>query len=300
MSHYSTHAAEDLAILLKTKFEEDRETIAAVLERLKNGVKFQLPLNGRYLNKNDPFTHEDFELFKLPYSVCVLEYACKFEKWEMKEYQSSAPRRIMICRQRAEGIGVVSIYWQEDSGCWGMAPVEVIIPRDVQMKVIKDGRQSFLYHVEEMTPDYNRLLGRKLGLDRETLVKRFGEECLDDMIVVFEFCLAVNCSNVDLDTVSPPTALNKKRARSGKLPFYEFKVLKLKSNSTRYALQPGSSSATATTDIVTRRQHLRRGHIRHYNPAITPRYRKKAAVWIEAMVVGDPTKGSIDKEYQLT
>lgn len=324
MSNYSTHAAEEMKLLIRDTRKilpaEDVKELEDLVAKLQQGIKFILPMNGRYLNKSDPYTPEDLGLIKLPYPLVVLEYACNHDEGDIQfpGTQQLAPRRIMICETTDKGIDVYCLY-SDPKGQWGLSGSVVTVPKDAELKPVdpdqlreyqrsarkpgitdrKGGKPilAMRFEAREIAPHLNDLLAYKHQITRHQMVERQTNEILDDINVLFEFCLAINCSNVDLETVPPSVALNKKRQRSGKLPFYEYKVLKLKTDSVRYKLQ--GEKAADSGEKVTRRQHLRRGHIRHYDPAVTPWYRQKKAVWIEAQLVGDPTKGKIDKEYQV-
>jgi hypothetical protein len=104
-----------------------------------------------------------------------------------------------------------------------------------------------------------------------------------NLLLLFFSVLA--CSNVRAVDVPAPEALNKKRARSGKLPIKSHKVLHLvlpSSHNNRDAL--GGSHRSP-------RVHLRRGHIRRLENGLT--------VWVSACVVGSK-HGIVTKDYAVS
>jgi hypothetical protein len=95
------------------------------------------------------------------------------------------------------------------------------------------------------------------------------------------FLRALNCVNVKTQVIEAPAALNKKRAKSGKPPIYEYKVLVLRQSAARGGSLVGSHESP--------RIHLRRGHIKH---------RKTGDFWWQPCVVGDRKRGVVVKDYR--
>lgn len=103
---------------------------------------------------------------------------------------------------------------------------------------------------------------------------------------VAEFCEALSCKNITTDNHQDASPKNAKRIKDGKLPIYETKMLVVdtKANvSINGEYQGGTHSSP--------RQHLRRGHIRRHPSA--------GNIWVQSCVVGDPTKGTINKQYSI-
>ena len=76
----------------------------------------------------------------------------------------------------------------------------------------------------------------------------------------------------------------KRKLRKKKLPFFEFKTLKITGQHTN----GGKGTGTGTS----KRFHLRRAHIRHIGENRRP-------IFVKACAVGDKTKGTIMKDYTL-
>lgn len=79
-------------------------------------------------------------------------------------------------------------------------------------------------------------------------------------------------------------AANKKRARKGKAPLVEFKLVSVTGKETHKASTPHGTHASP-------KQHWRRGHWRTYKSG------KRA--WVEPMLVGDEKNGKIIKDYAI-
>lgn len=98
-------------------------------------------------------------------------------------------------------------------------------------------------------------------------------------------CIALDAEVATHDLVRAPDAVNAKRGKAGKLPLYDYHVVKLRGRITRQQ-HPYSGSGTHRSP----RLHFRRGHWRHYDTHRT---------WIRWMLVGNPELGFIDKSYRL-
>lgn len=79
-------------------------------------------------------------------------------------------------------------------------------------------------------------------------------------------------------------AANKKRARKGKAPLVEFKLVSVTGKETHKASIPHGTHASP-------KQHWRRGHWRTYKSG--------RRSWVEPMLVGDEKNGKIIKDYAI-
>ena len=103
--------------------------------------------------------------------------------------------------------------------------------------------------------------------------------------VVWNVFAIMACSNVRTRDHQPDAALNKKRAKAGKVPLVSYKTLEIVVPNTRYE-GGGSGGGTHANPRV----HLRRGHIRKIADGRT--------VWVQACVVGSK-HGMVLKDYKL-
>lgn len=103
--------------------------------------------------------------------------------------------------------------------------------------------------------------------------------------VVLGFITALACSNVIESDQKAELKLNKSRTKKGKQPFFNYKILTIDTQKHRNDKKGGASSTHNSP-----RAHLRRGHIRRL---------EDRNVWVNPCVVGDKTKGVIDKEYKV-
>ena len=126
------------------------------------------------------------------------------------------------------------------------------------------------------------------GLEKDAAKERY-ESFLKDVSqevgAVFELLEALTCRNVSTITrekISPK--INARRARAGKVPLYETKVLVID----REGEAPVSPRHHG--DRHGPRQHLRRGHIRRL---------PSGNIWVNSCLVGAGNQGYIDKSYAV-
>lgn len=189
--------------------------------------------------------------------------------------------------------GIVLVVLCEAYGRWILQPFGVVVPRVPS----SDTLSSFTYGKDKkmaqigfmpfpVLPDAARSLMDMLGPDLAVSngVKDAGEE----ITTLVSLLAALSCSNVKMHTEPAPEKLNLKRAKNKKLPFYEYKVLKVETKTTKGV---ASNTGLTITGRQSPREHLRRGHIR--------RLSDDRRVWVQQAVIGSPRKGSIEKSYKL-
>lgn len=101
---------------------------------------------------------------------------------------------------------------------------------------------------------------------------------------VVELVEALSCKNISLENYQESSQSNSKRIKKGKLPFYETKMLVVNT------ILPTLTATKSTRNGYhsSPRQHLRRGHIRRL---------PSGNIWVNSCVVGDHSRGRIEKQY---
>ena len=106
-----------------------------------------------------------------------------------------------------------------------------------------------------------------------------------EALAVLELLEALSCKNVEQSTYQPASPKNAQRIKSHKLPIYETKFLTIKASECKAEGKSGFLGSHASP-----RQHLRRGHIRRL---------ESGNIWVNSCVVGDSSKGVIEKQYKI-
>lgn len=98
-------------------------------------------------------------------------------------------------------------------------------------------------------------------------------------------CIALDAEVAVTEVIRAPAKLNEKRAKAGKPPLPDYRVVDL---ARRHRIANPAASAPGTG--TKKRLHFRRGHWRHYETSRT---------WIKWQLVGSPDLGFINKHYRL-
>lgn len=134
-----------------------------------------------------------------------------------------------------------------------------------------------------------RIWDSKRDLDNDGVVNKY----FTLPLMFLTLGLAVlNCNNVYYKDTYPDRALQKKRARKGKKPLYEYKSL--------YVMPPGARYKSGPPkDLWTTRVNFRIGGWKYYPPpGLFGKY--PGRFWFNGIARGDPSQGVVHKEYDVT
>lgn len=134
----------------------------------------------------------------------------------------------------------------------------------------------------------------ELASDRESAEAEL-QEFVGIWFTSFSMAVAfMHCKNITLeDAPGPPPRLAKKRAKLGRRPFVEHKILRI--GQIREALH----SSGAQTDIKMA-LHMCRGHFKNYTPERPLFGKHTGSFWHDAHLRGSKDVGEIHKSYQVT
>lgn len=310
--HFCTHAIEvfaELAERLPARLGIVPDFELLLCDLMRDAVKFLIPDNG-YLFSDHDFRPSMFELLRLPYPLCALEFTATQELHAAHSGLVHAAKRIVLCfdpwqlppvqiarlsrlartpflddvPERCLALMVV----YEADGVWGAAVGVVFIDLDGDPPMtVEDARAKEIRSIADQVGTRLKTKGSVHGLPasfrtfpaRSELVGQSREEAfealyidtMDEVRAAYEFLAAINCSNVGTQELPAPKPLNEKRKKKGRPPFYAYKILDLSP-----APAPGANPGAGGTH-ASPRAHLRRGHIRQ----LGERYGNKT-LWINA------------------
>ena len=326
--HFCTHAIEafeELARLLEREVGISPDFELFLRDLLRDSVKFLLPDNG-FLFENVDYRPELFDLQRLPYPICALEFVATEELYASGSGLAHAAKRIAVCfdpRQlrieqlsRLNGLvgrdlmlelperclGIVSVYQVDNiwASCVGVVLIDLDGDRPVSLKGVSKDKFVVAERLTEILPNKKKTAhGLPVTLVpfpvRSAMVGHSAEhaaECLlidtlDEVRTTYQFLAAINASNVGTQEIPAPKQLNEKRKKKGKVPFYPYKILDIGS-ATAEGSGGGGSHASPRT-------HLRRGHLRR----LGERFGGKV-LWINATVVNSKTEsGPVSQVYKV-
>lgn len=280
-TNYCAHALDDLRKLGRVGGHISGPTATHMATLLRQSVKFRLPDYGRIFETKQGDTVGDIiskycPVFRLPYPVVALEWPISdcdslstshplYKTADAMAYDATV---IIACEEESAGKRYVNIYPMCRSTYKG---VKVWTPLNFGGRLcITD--LTFLNTVQSED-------GALLGARNSAAIA----DVIGEVSTLVKFVAALSCSNsLAVDAPAPDAKLNAKRRQAGKTPFFSYKVLTITGN----ASPEGSGSVFHGSPRV----HLRRGHIRRL---------PEKTVWVNACVVGDKSKGLVQKDYKM-
>lgn len=115
---------------------------------------------------------------------------------------------------------------------------------------------------------------------------QIASDAQDEVAMLFQTGVMLNCANVTVPEIAAPKMLNKKRVAKGKQPFFSYRVLQIQAPRDVRAVAGGGGHAAP-------RAHLRRGHIRRL---------EGRTVWVRPAMVNleaSGVLGAVEKDYAL-
>ncbi|KVP75078.1 hypothetical protein WJ96_04755 [Burkholderia ubonensis] len=313
--HYCTHAIDffaELANWMPQRLGIPADFELLLCELMRDSIKFLLPDNG-YLFADHDFRPAMFDLLRLPYPVCALEFTATPELYAAHSGLAYSAKRIALCfdpRQLPPAqisrfsrlcgkpfldsvpercLAVMAVY--EANGTWSAAvgvvlidldedkpmPLKGEIPEELRVVAERIGeRLKSKKTVHGLPATFLTFPGRSrlVGQTVDEATEALYIDTIDEMRTAYEFLAAINCSNVGTQDVPAPKLLNDRRKKKGRALFYPYKVLDLSP-----ATAPGERGEGGGIH-ASPRTHLRRGHIRQ----LGERFGYKV-LWINATVV---------------
>jgi len=110
------------------------------------------------------------------------------------------------------------------------------------------------------------------------------------VMAAYELAVLLQCQNVSIARLEPPTKINEKRKRKGKRPLPDGYVICVSRDETRLEYDPSDDEENRKRIRTSPRTHFRRGHIR--------RLQSGARVWVSSSIV-NPGSTPLDSKYQI-
>lgn len=242
----------------------DKELLSHVLDLYTASTKFMLPDEGRILDDPSFKALNPAEPLKLPYPFIALEFPN--HNPNIQPGQTPSSKRIIFARERENTIVVTVVPFFDKYGKWVVFP-ECFIPIVNYLDRTlhdKDGNVAIaIYGSNQIIRD----------------------NCADEIGCLLNFLNALQCSNIHIEKVLSNKKEKKHKIKSA-LPFDSYHILTVDTNKTL-----GESHGLGGTHRSPR-EHMRRGHIRHYSTGLK--------IWINSMVVNYGKQGGkITKDYLI-
>jgi hypothetical protein len=252
-----------------------RELIKVAIGAAENTTKFLLPDHGMLLEDNALKALSDDELH-LPYESIALEYAYPDDpEWVQRDDAEQCSKRILFATEFDDSIQIVRSQFADRLGVWVTAG-PVLLPKSNwanRSMLSSDGRFALsLADVSGQT-----------DFDPQTWRDSFA----DDAWVLVSFLNALACSNVTAQPLQQPAPIPGRQQKKPSKTQDVYHVLGL-----TYGADQSDAAHGASGSGGTKREHMRRGHIR--------RLADGRKLWINAVAVNAGRNfGRVTKSYQL-
>lgn len=256
--------------VLKDATYDKTELRLMALDIIKNSQHFAIPDKGTILN--DKIKGLVDKPINLPFDCVTLEYYNPpLDTYDLVK-DEYITKSILLARQDETSIYVLAMGYLPRIKDWAISKCIFIVKRN---SLCKD--EGIKYDV--VFPDNFDKYANQESLDNH---EKFTRVLFHPL---FELLEALTCKNVYFESLEGiDLGKNERRIKQGKVPFYETKILCVKSTGSEIDKSwKGESHASP-------RQHLRRGHIRRY---------EEYSIWINDQVIGKAENGRIDKSYAV-
>ena len=291
--NYSSQAIDDFlghAKAWATSNPVAAKSLITTATQLRESEKFILPENGNLLGV-DVLKEHYSDLLRIPYPTIALEFPTTLT------FNGGSKKNILLCwtgtdfidrntwqgeiepGQESEIICFTNIFWSEQQRTWLPSPFAFWFHRECLLPMDQTSRTKWQVHMVESTSCLDLLA----SMPPEQYDMEANHNLKVGMDVILEFCLTVNCENVEQVSLPAPKLLNRKRLEKGRESFYSYRILAIPGHNTQGTTGAGSHASP--------RLHLRRGHLR--------RLATGKVTWVRHTMVGSVDKGVVEKTYAV-
>lgn len=310
--NYCTQASENMQAL-DTAMTDNVKTAKAIVMSAMESIglldmaeKFIMPDWGKIFDDEEWKLCIDVQIpTRLPYPVIALEYHCPYTDprcTPMMPGEARASKRIALCVEtealeahtdllkhmhekhggEQKGFYVYPISYSDAMGCWVPPPVAMFFPRGGNVQFMEMQTKG-LIHILPLGVDAYSVFPK----DEQTV--RAMRDITDEVMSLIHLMTALSIDKGRHEVLPAPHKLNKKRAKKGRIPMYEYKILDIIAD-VMHSPKPVDKPHQGGTH-ASPRMHKRRGHIRRLSSGRT--------TWIRNAIIGKPGTGAVEKEYAV-
>lgn len=231
---------------------------ADIRRTMREGIKVQLPFNGRVLDDRKMKNITEAQKIHLPFPRMALEYQAPCVKDIPGEMSYS--KRIVVLTEDENWIFLANVCYADSIKNWAVFPY-IWIPKT-----------NYISHVGGV-PKFN------VGAD---IAAMHVDDYEDEVFVLFDLLNALACKNVHIEK-SPAKATKQGKKVKAALPFDDYHFLTVDVPGKACVRGEGLGGSHRSP-----REHLRRGHIRRL---------ESGPIWVNACVVNAGIGSKVGKSY---
>ena len=253
-------------------FQLSLDTVANNYSKLKSNppLSYHLP----YRSITVHFDNLDYLIVATEFTLNRFDNAVKYSEGQLNAALLNS--RDNFIEKYPSGSIIFDVVFMRDGWQASVLPFCIKINCAVK-KQYADGKENSFVH-----KDIVRKLGLEIGnVESMAKIKLF----IDQLVAYFLNFLHSLATTHTEEVIQQASPKNNRRILDGKLPIWEVKTLVLKTPVTRTVSEyQGGTHASP-------RQHIRRGHYRHYKSG--------KIAWVRDCIVGSLEKGFVHKDYRV-
>lgn len=261
--------------LRRSGCEDDAIRVSSLSKDISNAVKFTLPINGIILEDSWKAC-ESLDTLRLPYRSMTLEFdadGTSEGSENMRPDEMIVTKWVVFLTEVKDKI--VFVFCPRTNGGWKVASIAGAFDINKDERPLIEGDTFWISQI----PFIREISTYSKDIDNSNrILTGIGS-------IVLGFLGVLSCKNVEQSIHQKASPKNAQRVKSHKLPLYETKILTLKPTVAQV-----SGMVSGLGSHASKRQHLRRGHIRRL---------ESGNIWVNSCVVGDASKGVINKQYKM-
>lgn len=314
------------ALTIRKDMPGIRAAYMTVVSLLQESVKFILPNHADLIDMDD-LRQVHIYMARLPFPVVALEapWIHPDGGGGDKSGRVRSSKRIALCmtltvelaeripelvdflKEEHGGAVVIPLWWDDGDSKWTMPMGGVFVPYQSEVSAYVPGEanvgtrllndryikagvpahklRQFRVAAFALLPEmFEYMVSQRSHAE---VYAQITSDAQDEISMLFQTGVMLNCANVTIPEIAAPTMLNKKRKAKGKQPFFSYRVLQVE------APRAAKSSAGGGGYHAAPRAHLRRGHIRRL---------EERTVWVRPTMVNPgagTAVGTVEKEYAI-
>jgi hypothetical protein len=290
-----------------------KELVDVICFFLKISEKFTIPAPN---SLNITVTNSSIPFIRMPYPVMVVEYPLTVKNMGTTNVLDSnfpvrnSTKRIVLALDTSkidtsvfiqgdkieEGIVVISIFYVDETKGWELGPGVIWYDPKTEFTdlLISDSKYHLsgiarLFKYEYLYNSYLTII-KKFKDNPDILYNMVFNDTVEELCSLLKVIVLLNAKNINTIDIDPSPKLNKKRIKSGNLPFYSYKTLDIFLSQNTRKIRAKNIKNDLSNFISTKRLHSVRGHFK---------IRKTGIYWWSSYQRGSIQKGIIEKDYNL-